>query len=682
MSTFDVRHIVHAAVVGSSLPAEGSAGIGRPPRWTARRIWLQTLCVLGVAPVEHAVDAVEPPFSIGWPLAFAVNTGVGLLLAAFAANASRSGYEGARVPFYLSIVLFFFPAAIRLSLPGVSRAERFTNAMIVTFGLFMLRVIRAPQFLLGHDEYLHWVTAQNIVEHHHLFSPNVVFPIGPLFPGLEIAVTALSELSGLSVFVSAALVLAAARLLFVGALLLFYERVTGSARIAAMGTMFYAGCSTFIFFDTNFAYESLAQPLLMLALLLATRMTADSCTAPIERPLPQFAAFSIVLLALSVTHHVTAFAFAALMLALVVLEAARIGPKAVNERLWPAALLAVLIPVSGSWAMGNPGTAYLGPVFENGLREVSQMLHFGSTGRKLFTADDGTVAPLWERTTTLSAVAIVCAGLALGFFRSLSVAGLPLARGVLPITWRSVLNWKNSGLVLLTLLTIAYPLAIMFRLTRSGWEIGNRMGPYAFLGVGVVLAIVVSTLMQRDTRHWLRASAIGLSATIVLIGGIISSEGPRILVPARYKVSADAASIEPMGVEAAAWTKDWLGPGRRFAADRVNRLLLSGYGRQLVSTTLQHGYDAGVILAASELGQNEIDLISKLGLDYLFVDLRLTTGLPVVGAYFDGAAADRMLSAPPTAKALLKFNSVSNVSRVFDNGYEIIYDVRALSGRR
>jgi hypothetical protein len=681
MSTIDARHSAHAAETGSSHSAGSVPDLDLQPSSTAGRIWAQTLRVLGVAPCDLASEAGDRAFSITWPRALAVNTGIGMFLAACAANASRTGYDGARVPFYLSIVLFFLPVAIRLTLPGISRTERFANVMIVTFGLFMLRVIRAPQFLLGHDEYLHWVTAQNIVESHHLFSPNVVFPIGPLFPGLEIAVTALSELSGLSIFVCAALVLAAARMLFVGALLLFYERVTGSARIAALGCIFYAGCSTFVFFDTNFSYESLAQPLLMLALLLAMPM-ADAPERLTARPLPLLFAYSIVVLALSITHHVTAFALAGLLLAFVALEVLRGGPTAVNWRLGLAALCAVLVPVGWSWAMGNPGEAYLGPVFENGLREVVQLLHFGPTNRKLFTADDGTVAPAWERMTTLGAVALVCAGLALGFFRSLSLAGLQFARGALPVTWRSFFNWTNSGLVLLTLLTIAYPLAIVFRLTRSGWEIGNRMGPYAFLGVGVVLAIVVSTLLQRDMRNYLRAGAIGIAATMILIGGVISSEGPRILVPARYKVSADAASIEPMGVEAAVWTKDWLGPGRRFAADRVNRLLLSGYGRQLVSSTLQHGYDAGVILAANEMGPNEINVLSKLGLDYLFVDLRLTTGLPVVGAYFDGAAADQMLSAPPTTKALLKFNSISNVSRVFDNGYEIVYDVRALSGRQ
>ena len=111
-------------------------------------------------------------------------------------------------------------------------------------------------------------------------------------------------------------------------------------------------------------------------------------------------------------------------------------------------------------------------------------------------------------------------------------------------------------------------------------------------------------------------------------------------------------------------------------------MLLSTYGRQLVSTTLQRGYDAGEVLVADKLGATEQELLRKLEIDYLFADLRLTTGLPVVGAYFDGAEADQMLVGPPQPSALLKFNSVDGVSRVFDDGYAIVYDVRGISGRQ
>jgi len=673
----------HRAVLADGacgVPA-AAADIPRPPGIMGR-VWGQLLRGLGIGPAHQKIEQEASPASSAatWTGPLAINAGVAMLVAAHAANASRAGSEWARAEFYLGIALFFLPVVARQALPQVGRTERFAGLIIVTLGLFMLRVIRAPQYLLGHDEYLHWVTAQNIVENHHLFTPNILFPIGPLFPGLEIAVTALAELAGLPIFVAALLVLAVARLLFVSTLFLVYERITGSARVAALGSLFYMGCSTFVFFDTNFAYESLALPLLMLTLLLCLRMAE-----PRDRPVsarPLLVPLAIALVALAMTHHVTAYALAMILFAAVCLDAVGRGARSVG---WPLALAmfgGLFVAAAWSWAMGNPGGAYLGPVFENGAREVLQLLHSSSKGsRKLFTADDGTVAPAWERFTTLGSVALICIMLSLGVFRSLCWAGVPVARGAGIHGWRSILRWTNSKLVLLTLMTFAYPLSIVFRLTRSGWEIGNRIGPYAFLGVGVVSGVVVVNLLQGESRSVVRAAAVGMVATLILAGGIISSEGPRILVPAKYQVSADAASIEPMGVDAAIWTKQWLGPGRRFAADRVNRLLLSGYGRQLVSTTLQHGYDAGVILVADKLGPGEIDVLQKLRLDYLFVDLRLTTGLPVVGAYFDGAAADRMAS-PPTARALLKFDSIRPVSRLFDNGYTIVYDVRALSGRQ
>ena len=245
-----------------------------------------------------------------------------------------------------------------------------------------------------------------------------------------------------------------------------------------------------------------------------------------------------------------------------------------------------------------------------------------------------------------------------------------------------ILARLNSRLAFLTLLTFAYPISIVFRLTRSGWEIGNRMGPFAFLGVGVVLAIVVTTFPRIGRDSLLRTLIIAAGATAMVVGGVISSEGPQLLVPKSYQVSADAASIEPMGIDAAIWAKDWLGKGNHFAADRTNRLLLSTFGRQLVSTTLQHHYDAGEVLVADKVGPYERSLMNRLQIDYLFADLRLTTGLPVVGSYFDGGEADLMLSGPPQLQSLLKFDHTPGASRVFDNGYTIIYDVRDIDGRR
>jgi hypothetical protein len=283
----------------------------------------------------------------------------------------------------------------------------------------------------------------------------------------------------------------------------------------------------------------------------------------------------------------------------------------------------------------------------------------------------------------LGAVFLICAGLALGFFRALSWAGLfaqsdPASRG-----WRALREWTNSRLVLLTLVTILYPVSMLFRLTKSGWEIGDRIGPFSFLGIGVVLAICVTSLIDKNSSGKLMSAiAIGAASTVILLGGIISAAGPRILVPAKYRVSDDQASIEPMNINAALWSKTWLGSGNHFSADRINKLLLAGFGEQLVSTTLQHRFDAGTAIVSPVLGPDQLFVLREIGIDYLFVDFRLTTGRAILGTYFDGGEADHMLDGPPQPSALLKFNMTPGVNRVFDNGYSTIYDVRKLSGRK
>jgi len=667
------NHFPGAPVLLGSDQTEKGDGKRREAGWLFRSL----SALLGTGEINRTIDLPSDE-SRHVPTAYlAFNTGAVLLVAALAANASRQGAQWAIPAFYACIAAIYMPIVIVTLRPAMPRSQRIANVLLAGIGLFFLRAIREPQFFTGHDEYLHWVTAQQIIEQGHLFSANVLFPIGPFFPGLEILTSAFSELSGLSVFDAGMIIIGLTRLIFIGALSHIYERISGSDRIAAIACLIYMGSSTFTFFDTNFAYAGLAIALLAMALMINLEAEQPDVQS-LRTKAALFLIYLIVLLALSMTHHVTAYALAGLFMAIVALDFINRGRRIIGTNLIFAAVAAAMIPVLWSKAMGNPGAGYLGPVFENGLKEVSQLLHFNMT-RKLFTGDDGIVAPFWQRYLTLGSVVLICIGLSLGFFRSLRWAGMSFVRNPNTTKLRMLLTWNNSRVVLFTLLTLGFPLSIVFRLTRSGWEIGNRIGPFAFLGVGLVLAICVVTFLLGSSRNMIRTAAIGVCATIITVGGIISSEGPRILVPAKFQVSADSASIEPMGIRAAQWTKEWLGPGKRFAADRVNRLLLSGYGRQLVSTTLKHRFDVGVALVSSQFGKNEQDVLERIGIEYLFADLRLTMGKPVVGSYFDGAAADHMLDEPPQPDSFLKFNTMPGVNRIFDNGYSLIYDVRTFS---
>jgi hypothetical protein len=330
---------------------------------------LLTLCaaVLGVrAPFRGNETEGFGSSSLTWCCCLAINASAALVVAAVAANASRIGYDWASRLFYLSIAILFMPVAARLALPHLPRSERIVDLMIAALGLFALRVIRAPIYFIGHDEYLHGVTAQHIMENGRLFTPSVLFPVGPSFPGLEIVTAAIAQLSGVSIFAAAIPVLAAARILFVGALFLIYERMTRSARVGALGCIFYMGASTFVFFDTYFSYESLALALLALALLLDGIIAGSRIRIPASLLL----LFALVALGLAMTHHVTAYAVVGILAGVVTLEALSRGPRNIPLSLLIVAACAFVIPLAWSNGMGNPVGGYLGPVFENALKEA------------------------------------------------------------------------------------------------------------------------------------------------------------------------------------------------------------------------------------------------------------------------------------------------------------------------
>jgi hypothetical protein len=630
--------------------------------------------LIGVTPQALEDEPVAADTHAPWFPAILLAASCGLLLAALAANRHRLGQPYAVEMFYGAVAVMVFPAALNLILPHTSRTDRLASLMALTAGLFGLRIVRAPLFFVDHDEYLHWNMALDLQEFGRLFLIDTLFPIGQNFPGLAILTSALTSLSGLSVHAAGLLILFAARLVFVGSLFLLVERLTASARIAALCCVFYMASSTFVFFDTHFAYQSVALPLMVFLFALEARLR----DAPRREAIVLLAAAIVVLGAISITHHMTSYATAAILLLYCGLEIGRGGSFQQLCRLAILTYAAVVFPLLWSSAASTSNSSYLGPLLANGLNDLRAIFQF-EMPRQLFTGSDGEVAPLWQRAMTLGSVGLISLGLALGFFKSLAWNGARLpSRGRFADVIVYLAARTRGRQVALTLLAIGFPVGMAFRLTSSGWEIGNRITPFAFLGVGLVLAVLVAAGLQGRSRSLWRAAPVAAVAVIGVIGGIISGEGRLVLVPARYLVSADAASVEPMGIDTARWTKEWIGPRHRFAADRISRLLLAVHGRQQVSTTLHHGYDAGLLLTAETLGPNERDILKRLDLDYVLADLRLTTGRSLVGTYFDGGLSDQMLDGPPSARAFLKFNDIAGAHRVFDNGHAVIFDVRAV----
>ena len=615
-------------------------------------------------------DAPTRPVNCNWIAALCLAAAVALLLIVAGHAAGRRAYDVTPLLFWSGVVLLVVPISLRIGWPGVARGERLFLLFLFAELLLYYKTVYSPTSFVGHDEFLHWVAADDLLSARRLFLSNSLLPIGPTYPALEILTTALVNLTGLSVFLAGTLLLVILKGTFVVGLFLFYEAITGSPRISAVACLTYMGCMTFVVFDSMFSYESLGVVLCMLTFALEA---ASRDFDPRAR-LRALGLIALLLASLAVTHHVTA-AFAAFYFAmLAAFEAFRQGSSRIRTTLAIIliATLAVVLPVFWVMARGNPLSGYLGPAVESGLSALMRKFAGGVAPRPEVSAIS---QPLGMRLTTAMAVLLLSLGLATGFFRSLALAAPSGAQA----SWRPIEDilkrrWRDSRIVLLTLFAFGFPVSVILRLTQSAWEIANRMATFVFISVGLVVAVSIVHFWQgREARGW-RRTAPALALSVIVMGGITSSSLDPIR--GRYKVGADQLSVEAMGIETARWTNEWLAAGNRFTADRVNRLLLASHGRQDVRVRIVAGVDTARLFEAETLDPDILRVLARSDIDFLLVDLRLSTAPPVLGFYFEPWQ-------PRHGKALsggdlLKFNDIKGVARIYDNGWIVIYDVRGL----
>ena len=198
------------------------------------------------------------------------------------------------------------------------------------------------------DEFQHVQTAQAILQTHHLFSSNTSLPVSPYFPGLEIATTALTQLSHLSIYASGTIVIGVAHLLTAVGLYLLVLEIYNRPRIAALSVIIYATEPHYQFFDVYFTYETMAMPFLIGCLLAYVKMVK----APTGRLRAMWLVLAIFCGAVTaVSHHVTSYVLLALLVVLTIALGARRGwPR--REHWWSGVLCITVFGLIGAWDLG------------------------------------------------------------------------------------------------------------------------------------------------------------------------------------------------------------------------------------------------------------------------------------------------------------------------------------------
>jgi hypothetical protein len=635
--------------VANALGTNRGVGLALPPRARTR------------TRTSARRDAATPsrPAADLWPFsALAAVIGLGLVAVAIGDVLGRHGSKWAQPLFWAGMALLWVPAILRIIGREASRGERIALLVLLGMGMYVVKILYSPRYFVGHDEFLHWRTAEDIVRTDRLFELNPLLPVSPLFPGMEIATSAVAKLTGLSVFLSGTLVIGAARLILIVGLYLLYETVIGSSWLAGVATAVYFTNPQFLFFDGSYAYESLALSLAVVVLYTVLRGSEGR-----ERYTPRAALLvSLPLAATVVTHHITSFALAT---SLLLLAAIALAFRPIKSHLWHwgIALIGGGFVLMWLFLVGGPVIDYLRPQVVGGVSQLIDLIRGEGPSRHLFQSYVGQSTPPFDRAASFAFPAIILLALPLGWLQ----------------IWRTGRIRAFSGLFVVC--SLAYPVSGLFRFTSVGLEVGERLSAVVFVPVSYCVAMAIASREEiKASRAW--TVALACLAALLLYGGIAIGTPYWARLPGPYLVSAESRSIEPEGIAAASWAEEFLGPGNRIGADRINQLLMLTHGEQQPVTRLADLVDPTPVFFSPRFTSFDSRLLRRGALDYLVVDYRLTRGLPWLGVYYDDSEPGGLHHKRPIpTAAFAKFDRAAHVSRVFDSGDIAIFDVRRVAGR-
>jgi hypothetical protein len=600
---------------------------------------------------KHASMPERPYLPIG---VIALCAAFGLLLISVAYTAGRHGHAGSSRAidmYWVGQALILVPTSIRLmTRRGSTEATTIAACVILAVAQYVCKVCYSPLSFTFADELSHWRTAENILHTGKLFTTNYAMPISPRYPGLEEVTTALVQISGLPLYPAGLIVAGVAHLLFLVALYLMFRNVGRSHRLAGIAVLVYSTNPNLAYFGSLFAYQTLALALFGVVLVAAWRLTGERSSG--DRA--GWAAIALVCIAATIaTHHVTSYLLAA---TLVLVTVASLLAKDLRSAARSGALALCTIILIAIWVgLVAPQTvSYLWPP----LAEVGQSF------RALFTGGLAGVP-----TAAASQVRIPYS------YKVIAAGAVLVLSCLLPVGWWQVKrHFRHDAWVLaLTFGSVTwYPIVAIRLFAADGSELSGRAAVFVFVPAAFVAAIALRWFIDYFPR--LRATTfLGASLAAVLlmsVNGMANSWPPYWeQLPGPHQVDGVERSIGPEEIAVGNWMLAALGPGNGVAADFGNHPMVGTYGDQ--TTVLGVAF----LYMSSAYTPSIVNQAQLRGIHYVLADLRLTRNLPVSGSYwFMDPNAGRYTHPLPLVD-MTKFNHTPGISRIFDSGDIVIYDL-------
>jgi hypothetical protein len=600
-------------------------------------------------------------------------TALGLMLVEVADQTSvRSGnYNDAVILFFAGLIAIFAPVAVRVLSRDVVRQERFALIILLGLALYAVKIIGSPTSFTFIDEYIHLRNTQNILDTHHLFGLNPLLPTAAYYPGLGAVCAGLIDLTGLSPFVSGLIVIGASRLLITACLFFIAERATKSSVAAAGASLMYAANPMFLFWSSSFSYEDLALPLAAFVVWWIARTRGE--TARLVSPITL-----IAIAAVTVTHHIAAFALTVVLGAWWLAEFLFRRPDTRRREVGRMALVIGLASSAWFFIVARPATSYLfGENILPALQQMGAVVSGHAKPRHLYSGGGAPASPEWYMMAGFAAVALIVLALPPALYRAWSIAfqrqGANLYRN----------RGLNIALIIAMVIAAAFPVSQLPRLTTEGGAISSRSSEYLFTGLGCVLGLLAEKAirsrraklkrMNFPAMPWLRTLVAASAVTVVLIGEASIASSYTELLPEASNPPGYPWMVQPDVIRASEWARVHLGINQHFAVGIVDSQALATYGEQDTLTE-----SSWPIFLNTAMNDTVVNTIRTIKVRYLFVDWRMTNGIPTnPGDYYFSPwePLSGKYTRPMPAVMLRKFTTTDCSRLIYTSGPIQIFDV-------
>jgi hypothetical protein len=629
-----------------------------------------------------ALDAIRRPARHAakrqWPLILAVAAcaaaGMGAIVKSYLVAETTVSNEAEFIWFWAGMSLAEIPLIAVIARRRTSAAARSALLLIIGFASYAPKLLRDPGAPIYHDEYAHWRATYDIIATGKLFQPAQIIPVIGHYPGLHAATAVLVDVSGLSIWQAATVLVLLCHVALLAGIVTLARAMGLDSRAATLAAVAYGFNASFLYFDTQFSYESMGITLVVWSL-------AAFAQAIRAQPGPHRRAWCCLTVTLTfgcaITHHLTTIELTAVMLiasvALSLPQVARSdgwrGTAATAWRLTAFTLAAIV----GWITLVAPSTvAYLAPYLGTALNQLAQMVSGSSSGRQLF---GDSLSPWWEHAAAFGVplVALVFA-----------THGLLLLR-----------RWRRNGrlaagrerALLLACATVGlvYFPSTVFVFSRAGAEGAHRSWAVSWIGLAIVAALSATwlvdwaSLRRRAVARWTALGVLTVMTATALVGGTAAGLDASYRLPGPFLFGSDARSDTPELNAMTQWFRVRFGTGTHVITDRFTALEVDSFGLQdsALPSAAFPVWDLYTAAPGQPLGPPL--LLTEMKADryrYLIVDKRMATEVPQLGIYFEGNEPGdfQLPNGQPIFKGrLAKFNGVLWMTKVFESANYAVY---------